>query len=405
MLKINYPTQKNDIDAMHKRYLDCFPDKAGMQRRLNPVLSRMGLKRDKRFTIENILIAPIEELLQICAVMKGKKWEKHLETIQRIFNYDKFANEKKYQPVIANFFMNTPELNTTTCYFCNIDHIYSFKLIDDFQNGLDLVTRGTAEDLVRIKGIGKAMAKKIKDQSKGISSLSDLKNIPAHLVTNIENLEVKERNNLFTLDHVLDKAANPVAALSLYNFVPCCYSCNSKFKRSQKLVNANPGISPTSKDFLFDKYVRFKLFYYRPEPAKTDKDDKKTSGNSGKQSKSKDKTSTGSDNKSIDINSVSDFVLNFEIDRDPVDYDNFLQIFRLRARYNFHKKEILELIRLKREYSDSQIDEIARLTNRTSLEIKKTIFGKEIFEDTPNTKPLTKLKRDIALEIKILNEM
>jgi hypothetical protein len=196
--------------------------------------------------------------------------------------------------------------------------------------------------------------------------------MPPRMIAAITNMEVKDKNNLFTLDHVLDKATHPLAALSLFNFVPCCYSCNSKFKRSEKLVLNNPSISPTSKHFSFTQSVRFKLFF----PGTFKRTYK-------------------------DIKKVDDFVLNFEIDRDKDDYENYLRIFRLRARYVFHKREVLNLVNLRKPYSDSQIKEIAKITRKTSLEVKKDIFGKELFEAVTENKPLTKLRKDIAIDMGI----
>ena len=56
-----------------------------------------------------------------------------------------------------------------------------------------------------------------------------------------------EKAFYFTLDHVLCKSKNPFSALSLYNLVPCCHICNSKFKTTRTLVNTpdEAKLSPT----------------------------------------------------------------------------------------------------------------------------------------------------------------
>ena len=81
-----------------------------------------------------------------------------------------FNYETKFQPIISKFFEKYVEVHT--CYYCNIDHINVFN---DFKG---------------------------------------------------------ESKNGFTLDHFIDKGTYPYLALSLYNLVPSCYTCNSKIKRT-----------------------------------------------------------------------------------------------------------------------------------------------------------------------------
>ena len=91
--------------------------------------------------------------------------------------------------------------------------------------------------------------------------------------------------------------------------------------------------------------------------------------------------------------------LDFEIDHAGKPYDRYLDVFGLRSRYVFHKREALSLISKRKRYSDSQIREIARLTRMPEQQVRKDIFGEEIFEQSANIKSLTKLKRDIAKQI------
>ncbi|MBL7749033.1 MAG: hypothetical protein JNM19_16455 [Chitinophagaceae bacterium] len=374
MLKVNYPQSAAERKQLLNRYLYCFVGRERMQEQFDKILKALGIRKNNIYTIDHVLTAPIEKLYDISVEINRRSANRpsQITALKKLFNYDKAQYGKKYQPDIANFFMSSPELNAATCYFCNIDHIYSFKLIGDYRDGTDLIKRAAKSELLKIKGITDTAAQKIINQRPGVQSLEDLEGLSAMQINNLQQLEPKGRNNLFTLDHVLDKASHPVAALSLFNFVPCCYSCNSKFKRSQKLVLKNTSISPTSKDFSFDKWVRFRLFF-RGNASMTYRD----------------------------INSINDFELNFEIDKDSDEYENYLQVFKLRTRYIFHKKEVLNLIRKRRAYSDSQIAEIARLTKRTATEIKRDIFGVELFDDNTDIKPLTKLKRDIAIDIGI----
>lgn len=75
--------------------------------------------------------------------------------------------------------------------------------------------------------------------------------------TNIYETENKKYKNEFTLDHYYAKKNYPYLALSLYNLIPSCYTCNTKLKRDRRLGNP----CPTSSEFDFDKKVKFKLFF------------------------------------------------------------------------------------------------------------------------------------------------
>ncbi|HIP12516.1 MAG TPA: hypothetical protein EYG73_07340 [Arcobacter sp.] len=108
--------------------------------------------------------------------------------LKKIFKY-----ENKFQSFISEFFEK--ELETRTCYFCNIHYVNEYKV------------------------------------------------------------DEKEYKNEFTLDHYYDKGSYPYLALSLYNLIPSCYVCNSKLKKSIEL----DVFAPNSEDFDFHKRVKFKL--------------------------------------------------------------------------------------------------------------------------------------------------
>jgi hypothetical protein len=103
-----------------------------------------------------------------------------------------------------------------------------------------------------------------------------------------------------------------------------------------------------------------------------------------------------------DINGINDFVLDINISNNEADYDSYLNTFKIRPRYVFHKKEVLKLIKRRKSYSDSQLKEIADVTKSNIDQVKKDIFGEEIFNNSITSTPLTKLKRDIAREIGLI---
>jgi hypothetical protein len=42
---------------------------------------------------------------------------------------------------------------------------------------------------------------------------------------------------LASLDHFYDKDTYPFLAISIFNLVPCCHICNSKFKHTKNFYN------------------------------------------------------------------------------------------------------------------------------------------------------------------------
>jgi hypothetical protein len=225
----------------------------------------------------------------------------------------------------------------------------------------------------KISNIGEATFKKI-DATRPYISVDDFQqklksdkiknfNEIVKTINNQSYLQYNQKNH-FTLDHVIDKATNPIVALSLFNFVPSCYSCNSKFKKSEQFTNSSLEHykSPTHSGFHFDKKVKFKLLF---SSGVTD----------------------------LTVKSIDDIDVLLK-DNENL-FDDYIKIFKLNDRYRYHKNIILELLNKKQNYSDSKIDEISKIVGKSKKEIEKDLFGKEIFEGELQEKPFTKLKRDI----------
>ncbi len=288
--------------------------------------------------------------------------------LRKIFNYD------KYQSQIADFFMKyKEEMKLSTCYYCNIDYINAFTAYS-YKNELDFINNADQKSLEKIKSVGETTYQKIvqerpycsihevrtKLKKKGINHLSGIVD-----VIKKQQYPVYVEKNHFTLDHVIDKGTNPIVSLSLFNFVPSCYSCNSKFKRSEQFTVSvsDTHKSPTSSNFDFENDVILKALYATNEKNR------------------------------LNINSIDDFEINFGDTRNT--FKDYIEIFELEGRYRFHKNIAFELLKKRQDYSDSQIKEISKILSKTEDEIKKDIFGKEVFEGELHEKPFTKLKRDI----------
>ena len=163
----------------------------------------------------------------------------------------------------------------------------------------------------------------------------------------------------FDLDHVLQKARCPIVALSLFNFVPSCQMCNgSRVKGQRELysdANIRKKLSPTNEQYDFEGKVTIEIVNKKGE------------------------CSTIGFEKRMD-----DYEIKFNTHLDS-DYDEEVNAFYLKERYDYHKCEALRLLDLKERYPDARIMELARMILQ-SPKTKVTAHG---------VRYITQLKQDI----------
>lgn len=146
----------------------------------------------------------------------------------------------------------------------------------------------------------------------------------------------------FDIDHFLPKGKCPPVALSLFNFVPSCPVCNERIKREDlPYVNLNElkFLSPSSFAFDLHKRIKVKLGHSK--------------------------------------SSRKDFI--YFVAKYP--YDRYVDFFHLQERYDYHKIEALRLEKLKKNYSRSQIAQIAKCLHRTEKEVKEDIFNQRYMQN------------------------
>ncbi len=362
MIKINYPQNRIDF---HRKYIKELNITDEMRNNFFKLMNNTSLKRLNINYLDYLLLASFDDLLKIA--YSNSLSDRELKVLKLFFNYDS-KSKNKFQPKIKSFFEK--ELKIKTCYFCNIDFVNSFNDRDDYHDFLDFITRAKREDILKIKGIGDKKADKI------IAERNDINNsqIIQFLISNNSSINLEDKYNHFTLDHVLDKGSHPLVALSLYNFVPSCYSCNSKFKGSKQFIDNNSMgyLSPTSNNFSFNDDVKFKLYFHNNKDMST-------------------------------IENTNDYILDFYYSKNQNEYEKYINIFKLKGRYIFHKDEIINLIDNKKRYSQSRLDEISDIVNISSEQVKKDIFGKELFEGNIEDVSMTKFKKDIAKDINLIS--
>jgi len=183
-----------------------------------------------------------------------------------------------------------------------------------------------------------------------------------HFVNEYKDNEGSYKNE-FTLDHYYDKATYPYLALSFYNLIPSCYTCNSKLKKNKEFEN----LAPSSKDFRFDEKVKFKLYL------------DKSCKNLHIENK-----------ENIDIK-LTEYYSN--------EYDKYIEIFKLNERYKAHKDIVYEMITKAELYPESRLKELQNLTGIPFAQIKKDIFNLIDENEDLSKKPFSKLIKDIGEEL------
>ncbi|MDX9901339.1 MAG: hypothetical protein RBT22_07580 [Aliarcobacter sp.] len=183
----------------------------------------------------------------------------------------------------------------------------------------------------------------------------------------------KEKNELvstFQLDHFYDKGTYPYLALSFYNLIPSCPTCNSSKVKGSANTFENNCIAPNSEKFDFNQKVKFKLLL---EPSCENL-----------HIKSKD---------DIDITLKEQFT-----DK----YDKYIEIFKLNERYKAHKDIVFDMIQKAELYPESRLKELQDLTGIPFQQIKKDIFNLIDENEDLSKQPFSKLIVDMSKELGIL---
>ena len=380
MLPIKYPLgqEKNSFEL---EYINSIfkedADVSNFQKKLDEILTRIGY--GGKINIKELLVLDIEKLVDITVDINKVSDDTAEEELKKLFNYsDKEISKTTYQPKISYFYATQQHVRLKTCFYCNIDYINPFIGINDYNSTKDFLFNSYHDELTSIFGIGPETAKKIIDSRKTTTKVTGL-NITEkklEIIRNVDlsNLDVslldhKSTFSHFTLDHLLNKASHPIVALSLYNFVPSCYSCNSKFKRDKALICKDTiSNSPTSSKFNFHKKASFK-YVLKPK---------------------------------IDISMVRN-LNEFSVKLDSnEDLELYSTLFRLEQRYKEHKDIALDLLKTRNKYSDSQLQELSKKLNIPIKTIKETIFGKEIFSKDESKNSFTKYKKDLSRQLKLI---
>lgn len=179
---------------------------------------------------------------------------------------------------------------------------------------------------------------------------------------------------LAELDHFYCKSKYPFLAVSFFNLIPACSTCNSKFKGDIDF-NQKKHIHPYEESFDQNASFHLNINEYDFDHVSESFSIKLTP------------------NSNIDDNT-----------KDRV--ESSIKTFKLNDLYEKHKDIVLEIIQKKILYNESYIDEL--LTNYQGIlfenkeDVLRLVFGGYITEDSISKRPLSKLIKDILKELDII---
>ncbi|AHJ13475.1 hypothetical protein [Sulfurospirillum multivorans] len=168
-------------------------------------------------------------------------------------------------------------------------------------------------------------------------------------------------------DHFYDKATYPILALSFYNLIPSCPTCNASIKGRKEFsltTHVHPYVEGFDDKARFALHVKDSSFYY--------------------------------DEKGFDLEFGSN---------DAKEQKN-IDDFALEEIYKNHKDIVLELIQKSVMYNESYIEELMKNYEGTLFkneeDLLRLIFGGYISDEDLGKRPLSKLTKDILEQLEII---
>ena len=372
MRKINYPA---DIRSFKSDFIKSVPDlkdKAKRWRDLWNTVPQLQPLFPKR--IHKIILAEYKKLIiiyvhytrHVKTALSDAEFKNLNDKLIDIFDY------KNAQPTLAEFFMrHAGELDLSVCHYCESAYINAYSTSDS--QILNRINNANKNKLKQYLKVSDKNADKVCLNRPFSSPVSFNQFWVNHIrkTTTDKFSMLRFEGNHFDLDHVLDKGNCPILALSLMNFVPSCQVCNEKLKRSSVLggnIKSLPieKLSPTSPLFAFDSMVQIEL-------------------------KTKNSIIL---NPAYALSNRDFYDLEFNC-IDP-DYSNYIDLFKLEERYQFHKAEGLYWLQTKWKYTNTAISMISNSLNSgmySFSRLKEDIFRLEY--DRIRKPCFDKMKRDI----------
>ena len=175
------------------------------------------------------------------------------------------------------------------------------------------------------------------------------------------------------LDHFFDKSTYPYLAISMYNLVPSCSTCNQR-KSSKKVTIFYPYLES------FNESVKFKYDGI----------------------KSREELS----NQELDFFDEKRVEFHLEPIKNEEKVKKHIEVFNLKPLYDEHKDIVAELLQKRVIYPDSYIDELFERYEETLFNTREDVLRLVtcgyVTDDEIGKRPLSKLIKDISEELGLL---
>lgn len=174
-------------------------------------------------------------------------------------------------------------------------------------------------------------------------------------------------------DHFFDQDDYPLLALSIYNLIPSCKTCNSTLKHTKKF---------TLPDYVHP-YLDNCILYYNYEYLPYE-----VSAILG-----------GSSNLGVQLKATG---INTDIIKK---IDNSSAVFKLNEIFSAHSEELKDLFDIRHRFSERYFQELVETYQRLDLEVDdiyRIIFGTYSQEADFSKRPFSKLKKDILMELDVI---
>lgn len=365
MIKIAYNIDKK---TLQDRYLTIF-DLTELEKEWKPFRAMF------RIELVDLLTADFDKLVDLYMEYKhmcNRMPKPQIAYLDALFDYE------YYQPKLAWFFMN-PEnkFDFSTCHYCNMAYVNTYGWGDTYGTVLNFINHASPEewrfwfekDVLSDDNLEKIVEERPFDSLEAFNK----KRYLWKKIEKYKRMILTKDANQFDLDHVLPKAICPITRLSLFNLVPSCQVCNEKLKKDKELAQSKEDwlkVSPTWPGNRFDQDVTIRLV---PEV----------------------KCTTFFELRKNRENYRLDFDMPHGV------YDNYMELFRLHDRYNYHKSLALQILDLKERYSDEKVKEISRMLSNGAGKDDKKIFTvaqvkEDIFQmDFSKDRCFSKLRKDM----------
>lgn len=174
----------------------------------------------------------------------------------------------------------------------------------------------------------------------------------------------------FETEHVLDKGECPLVAMSLYNFVPSCGTCNGADLKGTRTIGdieeEIAKLSPTAEGYDFDEKVNFVVDVLNPNAP---------------------------DLRSLDH--PDDYEISFDLKNKL--YQKSIDLFELKQRYNekLVKEELLFWREKRKNNPDNIVRQIADIRKVSFDELFEEYF--ELKKNKRNHTPMEKARREVMM--------